>query len=149
MVRIHFQGKRTGQLAVWAFWIVLAVALSACGAVAGRAPDVEVPGGDAGRGQRLLNEYGCQSCHTIPGVLEANATVGPPLDDWADRHYIAGALPNTAENLIAWIRVPQSIEPGTVMPDMDVTEQDARDMAAYLFTLRRRSTLQFSSTGRD
>jgi cytochrome c1 len=61
--------------------------------------------------------------------------VGPPLTDWAQRRYIAGLLPNTPENLVKWLRYPQDVEPGTVMPNMDVTEQDARDMAAYLYTL--------------
>ena len=54
----------------------------------------------------------------------------------------AGLLENlaeavNAENLMLWIREPQTIEPGTAMPDMAVTEQDARDMGAYLYTLER------------
>jgi cytochrome c2 len=96
-----------------------------------------VPAGDAERGRQALSDYGCGACHTIPGVEDANATVGPPLNDWADRHYIAGLLANTPANLIRWIQYPQAIEPGTAMPNMGVTGQDARDMAAYLYELRR------------
>jgi cytochrome c1 len=52
------------------------------------------------------------------------------------RRYIAGRLPNTPNNLIGWLQSPQSIEPGSVMPNLGVTQRDARDMAAYLYTLR-------------
>ena len=95
----------------------------------------KVPGGDPERGVQAFRAYGCTSCHTIPGVRGANSLVGPPLTRWAERGFIAGNLPNTPYNLVQWIRYPQRIEPGTVMPDLDVSEQDARDMAAYLFTL--------------
>ncbi len=96
-----------------------------------------MPSGDPERGVAAIQAYGCGTCHTIPGVPGAIATVGPPLDDWADRKYIAGSLSNDAENLLFWIRFPQSVEPGTAMPDMGVTGQDANDIAAYLYTLRR------------
>jgi cytochrome c1 len=62
--------------------------------------------------------------------------VGPPLIHFARRSYIAGELPNTGQNLIRWIRSPRSVEPGTDMPDLGVSESDARNMAAYLYTLR-------------
>jgi cytochrome c1 len=97
----------------------------------------EVPGGDAIRGQQAIVDYGCHSCHTIPGIAGADALVGPPLNDWADRHYIAGSLPNTTDNLLRWIMDPQEIEPGNAMPDMRVEDEAARDIAAYLYTLRR------------
>lgn len=113
------------------------VILAACGESTPPSAAPPMPGGDPQRGQQALRDYGCDACHTIPGVQGANATVGPPLDDWADRRYIAGALINTPDNLLRWIQFPQAIEPGTAMPDMGVTEQDARDMAAYLYTLKR------------
>lgn len=133
--------------ALLAACLILAILMGACGRIVGRNPSEQVPGGDVLRGQRMLVVYGCHSCHTIPGLREAKATVGPPLDDWADRHYIAGALSNTPENLILWIQNPQAIEPGTAMPNMGVTDQDARDVAAYLFTLRRGSLFQFPGFG--
>lgn len=72
----------------------------------------------------------------IPGVSGANGLVGPPLIKWSGRSFIAGEVPNNPENLITWITVPQSIEPGTVMPNLGVLDEDARDIAAYLYTLR-------------
>jgi cytochrome c1 len=45
-------------------------------------------------------------------------------------------MPDTPDHLIAWIRRPQSVEPGHVMPDMGVTAGDATDIAAFLYTLR-------------
>jgi len=95
-----------------------------------------VIGGDPDKGQQVIAAYGCGSCHTIPGVPGADSTVGPPLTDWAGRLYIAGALPNRPDNLVRWLIDPQAIEPGTVMPNLLVTEQDARDMSAYLYSLR-------------
>ena len=93
-------------------------------------------GGDPQRGRQAFAKYGCITCHTIPGVPSANALVGPPLTKMGARMYIAGRLPNTPENLIQWIRHPQQVEPGNAMPDMNVTDGDGRDMAAYLYTLR-------------
>jgi hypothetical protein len=71
----------------------------------------------------------------IPGVPASTATVGPPLSRWAERKYIAGALPNTPENLVAFLLEPQQIQPGGGMPELGVTPEDARHMAAYLNTL--------------
>ena len=84
----------------------------------------------AGRGAIIAN--GCTACHVIPGVAE-NALVGPPLNKYAQRHYIAGNMPNTAENLVLWIQFPQQCEPGTAMPDLGLSEGDARNIAAYLY----------------
>lgn len=92
--------------------------------------------GDAANGAVLLTKYGCDACHIIPGVRTANSPVGPPLTAWAQRRYIAGALPNNYENTVRWLMDPQAIEPGTAMPNMDVTQEHARDMTAYLFRLR-------------
>ena len=54
----------------------------------------------------------------------------------ATREFIAGNLPNEPEHLVDWIVNPQAIEPGTAMPTLGVSPDEARDMAAYLFTLR-------------
>ena len=93
-------------------------------------------GGDAEQGRVVLREAGCGSCHSIPGVRGARGRVAPPLNFFAERTYIAGQVPNTPENLIQWILEPHSIEPGTAMPDVGLTEEAARDAAAYLYTLR-------------
>ncbi|MFD0819327.1 c-type cytochrome [Micromonospora zhanjiangensis] len=86
-------------------------------------------------GAELIQRYGCGSCHTVPGVDRANGLVGPPLTRFGARSYIAGELPNNADNLRRWIQNPQSVEPGTAMPNLGVTDVDARDIAAYLFSL--------------
>ena len=99
-------------------------------------PSWTVPGGDARRGAQLVADFGCGGCHTIPGVRNANGNVGPPLTRIGDRVYIAGLLRNTPPNLVRWIRTPQDIVPGNAMPDMGISEAQARDIAAYLYTVR-------------
>jgi putative membrane protein len=90
---------------------------------------------DAARGLHLMQGYGCGSCHTIPGVPKADGGVGPPLTGVGRRTYIAGVLLNTPDNMVRWLRNPQTIVPGNAMPDMDIAPQDARDLAAYLYSL--------------
>jgi len=111
---------------------MLAVLSAACGTGA-RPP---APEGDAARGRMLLSQYGCGYCHTIPGVHAARGSVGPPLDDVGRRVYIAGSLPNTPQQMALWIRFPQRYRPGTAMPDLNVSADDARDMVAQLHRLR-------------
>ncbi|HEX6966573.1 MAG TPA: c-type cytochrome [Gemmatimonadaceae bacterium] len=94
-----------------------------------------VPGGDPAQGKKDIAAYGCGSCHTIPGITNANGTVGPPLLFWGRRSIIAGEVPNTPDWLIRWIEMPQAIEPGTDMPNLGVTEGEAKNIAAYLYTL--------------
>jgi cytochrome c1 len=97
----------------------------------------EIPtGGNARRGQQLIVEKNCGSCHTIPGINGANGLVGPPLYWFSRRTYIAGELPNTPENLARWVKAPKSIEPATAMPTLGLSDQQARDVASYLYTLR-------------
>ncbi|CAN5882665.1 hypothetical protein BH11GEM1_BH11GEM1_22840 [soil metagenome] len=98
--------------------------------------DRRVEGGDARRGQQQIVAYGCGSCHTIPGITGANGMVGPPLTSWSQRRIIAGKVTNTPDNLVYWITVPQSIEPGVAMPNLGVSDGQARDIAAYLYTLK-------------
>jgi len=93
-------------------------------------------GGDAERGNASIRKYGCGSCHTIPGVTGARSQVGPDLSGLARRAYIAGVLTNSPEHLVAWIENPQAVDDKTAMPNMGVTALDARDIAAYLYTLR-------------
>lgn len=93
-------------------------------------------GGDPQRGKGTIKKYGCHACHSIPGVPGADALVGPPLDRIASRVYLAGRIENTPENMMKWIRTPQDVQPGTAMPNMGVSEKDARDIAAFLYTLR-------------
>lgn len=90
----------------------------------------------AERGRLALRMYACHACHAIPGVTGAQPQVGPPLAGFASGQLIAGRLAHTQDNLVAWIRHPQRIDARTAMPDLGVTEAHAREMAAYLATLR-------------
>lgn len=96
---------------------------------------VRLTGGDPHAGATKIRNYGCSSCHTIPGIPGADALVGPPLENIGARQIIAGQLPNTPQNMMLWIQHPHSVLPHTVMPEMGVTEQDSRDITAYLYTL--------------
>ncbi len=92
--------------------------------------------GDPARGAAMISAYGCGSCHMVPGVDGARGLVGPPLIAWARRTYIAGKLPNTPAYLMRWIMTPQAVEPGNAMPDLGVSQRDAADISAYLYTIR-------------
>jgi cytochrome c2 len=93
-------------------------------------------GGDSRRGIELIQQFGCGLCHTIPGVSGAEGVVAAPLNRLGRRVYIAGILRNTPENLMIWLQMPQRIVPGNAMPDMGLNERQARDIAAYLYTLQ-------------
>lgn len=96
-----------------------------------------LPGLDpaAARGIALANHYGCASCHDIPGAA-VTGYVGPPLRGVQRRAYLAGRLPNTPERMVEMIRFPDRARPGTLMPNLRVSEPDARELAAFLYTLR-------------
>lgn len=111
---------------------LVALVLSGCGEQ-GKATSAI---GNVKRGKDLVYYYGCGSCHVIPGVTGADALVGPPLTDFSRRIYIAGVLRNTPDNLVMWMRNPQSIIPGNAMPQMGIDDRDAHDIAAYLYTIR-------------
>lgn len=96
----------------------------------------ERPRTDDERGRAHLVAYGCTSCHRVPGIAVPQGQVGPPLGAFGERRVIAGLLPNNPDNAVRWIRDPQQVNPRTVMPDLGVTDQDARDIVAYLYGLR-------------
>lgn len=115
--------------------LLLASALAA-GPSPAAEPAWQVVGGDARRAPALIIAFGCAGCHAVPGVEGANGNIGPPLTRFGSRAYIAGMLRNTPANLVRWIRDPQGVVPGNAMPNMGVTDKEARDIAAYLYTLR-------------
>ena len=126
----------TGVRWIAAAWVCMAVA-----GCRGSSPEVAIAsgvpvGGDPGRGRAVIAQFDCGSCHTIPGVSGARGLVGPPLLWFSRRTFIAGELPNTPENLVRWVRAPEAVEPATAMPTVGLSEQQARDVAAYLYTLR-------------
>jgi cytochrome c1 len=93
-------------------------------------------GGNARDGRKVIQASGCGACHTIPGIHAANGELGPPLNAFSRRTMIAGELPNTPDNLVRWIENPPSVESGTAMPNLGLDDKQARDAAAYLYTLR-------------
>jgi cytochrome c oxidase assembly factor CtaG len=93
-------------------------------------------GGNAERGKIAMGQYGCTSCHMIPGIAGARGTAGPPLSGIAARGYIAGVLPNSPENMVRWIMNPQQVDSLTAMPDLGVSDTLARDMAEYLYRIK-------------
>ena len=118
--------------------VLLAAAIFA-GCTGDRDPGIRyrvATGGVARRGQSVIADKNCGSCHTIPGISGAQGVVGPPLLFFSRRTFIAGQLPNNPGNLVRWIRNPQSVEPDTAMPDLGLTDQEARDVAAFLYQLR-------------
>jgi cytochrome c len=88
------------------------------------------------RGQRLLTQFQCGSCHAIPGIAAARGIQGPTLEAFGKRSYIAGRIPNQADHLVRWIVQPSALVPDTTMPAMGVSAEQARDMAAYLGSLK-------------
>lgn len=94
----------------------------------------QVAEGDPRRGEAMFIQYGCGSCHALKNVRTATGMVGPPLDGVALRTIIAGHLANNPPNMEKWIRDPQQVSPGTAMPDLNVGEEDARDITAFLYS---------------
>jgi cytochrome c len=115
--------------------LAAAIALSGC-SDEGTKRSRLLPGANPDRGKIALTTYGCVSCHTIPGVRGSNSLVAPPLIGISQRSYLAGMLENTPANLRSWIQHPHKVNPHTAMPEQGVTDQDASDMAAYLYTAR-------------
>ncbi len=94
-----------------------------------------LPGADVARGRALVAATGCGSCHVIPGVARARGMVGPPLTNFGRRAYIAGQLPNQPDQLVRWLLDPPAIDSATAMPRVGFSAAQARDVAAYLYTL--------------
>lgn len=114
----------------------LLLALTDCGDGGAAREAAMLTGGNPYRGPELIRGYGCQACHSIPGIPGPNALVGPELKGIAQQAYVAGVLPNTPANLTRWIMNPQAVDSRTAMPYLGVTESDARDIAAYLYSLK-------------
>jgi cytochrome c1 len=118
------------------FALLISALMAACQGGKTEGESVIVTGGSPRRGATFIRAYGCGACHTIPGIRGADGLVAPPLMSFAQRSFIAGQVPNTPDNLVQWILSPPSIEPGTAMPVLGLSPQQARDIAAYLYTLR-------------
>ena len=93
-------------------------------------------GGNPRHGALLIRQYGCGECHIVPGISGAEGLVGPPLTKLARRVYIAGVMRNSPDNMMTWLQDPQAVVPGNAMPRMGLDREQARDITAYLYTLR-------------
>lgn len=128
--------RRSGlPLAVILVASALFAALGAAGCEDRETKAAMATGGDPRRGRAEIRRHGCGACHSIPGVPGATALVGPPLDHMASRAYVAGMLPNSPDNMRAWLMHPQQIKPRNAMPDLGLSDTDARDITAFLYTL--------------
>jgi cytochrome c2 len=95
--------------------------------------------GDAANGKALFTSKGCIACHTIQGVPNATGTIGPNLTgigNPATHPKLADGGANTPEHLREWIQNPQQLKPGTMMPNLQLTDKEANDLTAFLLTLK-------------
>jgi mono/diheme cytochrome c family protein len=112
-------------------WFLPLLLLAACKPP----PDQQklMPQADAAHGKQVIKRVGCASCHQIPGVDWPEGKVGPVLDGLATRALIAGHLPNRPDVMAAYIQNAPALVPNSGMPAMPVTDEEARDIAAYLY----------------
>ena len=102
--------------------------------VAGSAAGGEADPALAAKGQQLATQFGCVACHTIDGV--SSGTVGPNLTHQGSNPQVAGILPNNKENVVKWISNPPAVKPGTAMPNLGLTPDEADKIADYLQSLK-------------
>lgn len=117
---------------LWLLCALTAVLAAGCG----EPVTITAAPGDAKAGRTAIERYQCGACHTIPGIAGARGLVGPPLTAYRHRVYIAGKFPQEPALLARWIRDAPSLAPQTAMPNVGVTDTDARDIVAYLYQLR-------------
>jgi cytochrome c oxidase subunit 2 len=88
------------------------------------------------RGYQLFTTNACVGCHTVQGTTAAG-TVGPNLTRFGSRTtFGAGLYPNTQEDVTRWIVNPQEAKPGNKMPNLNLSQEDAGAIAAYLRSLK-------------
>ena len=133
------EAERKAKPASWIPLLLLPMLLTVTGAgceSSERHYAEEITRGRADAGKKSIERFGCGSCHRIPGISGADSLVGPSLERIASRVYIAGRLINEPNAMIAWIRDPRHLRSPTAMPVLGVGEQEGRDIAAYLYTLK-------------
>lgn len=96
----------------------------------------EIVGADPARGLEIAGKVGCAACHETPGIAWPRGETGPSLDGFGDSPLIAGRFPNQPDQLVRWVRDAPSMAPETAMPATPITEAEARDVAAWLYTLQ-------------
>lgn len=92
--------------------------------------------GNPNNGLTLFTSKGCGACHTVLRIPNANGAAGPNLTNMVLRPTIAGdQIQTTPENLARWIVNPPALKSTTQMPILGITDQEARDLAAFLYSL--------------
>ncbi len=114
---------------------MIALAAALCGCADASDPPRTVVGADADRGREVIERLGCAACHDTPGIAWPRGRAGPSLHGFADRPMIAGQFPNRPDVLIAFLQDAPAMAPATAMPAMPLTDPEARDVAAHLYTL--------------
>ena len=89
------------------------------------------------KGRELFRTSSCINCHAINGVPGANLRVAPDLTHVGSRKQLAsGMIDNTPANMRLWLKSPQHIKPGALMPDFSLTDEQLNQLSAYLSTLK-------------
>ncbi len=125
--------RRTSQFASLRTPAAVAILLAVAGCHAEAEPNARF-GGDPRRGLEIARAYGCAACHVVPDIQRPQGVVGPPLESFAERAFIAGVTPNTPANLARWVMNPQSIDPKTAMPALGLNAAQAQDVASFLLS---------------
>lgn len=112
--------------------VLMTLALAACSG-ATETQTRAVPSGDPERGLQIMSEAGCGACHDVPGLDWPRGQVGPPLSGMGGRALIGSGLPNRPETLIPYLMNAPAVDPGSPMPPMPISQEEARDIAAYLY----------------
>lgn len=132
--RVARREAETEVMAKGAWIASMLVMLAAC-----HSPAIESDAADPGaitRGKAAAERLGCGACHATPGIDWPKGRVGPALDGFGARAMIAGRLPNEAPLLAQYVRDAPSLVPGSAMPAIPMTDAEARDIAAWLQSLR-------------
>jgi cytochrome c2 len=131
IVRHHAspKGNRLNRILIVTFVLLGA-------ACTGKQETKSATSGDPAKGKQLITQYGCTACHSIPGIDGPRGEVGPSLDHVAVRPVIAGTLPNNMQNLTQYLLNPQIVNTQNIMPNLGIKPDEARDIAAYLYTLK-------------
>lgn len=128
--------SRTTRVSKYLSTVALLVCAALASGCAKEEPASRVAGGDPERGRLLVQQYQCAACHFIPEVQGPNGDAGPSLESMGRLSYIAGSIPNQPENMIRFLQNPPAVKPGTLMPALGITDDEARHMAAFMYSLK-------------